>query len=201
MIDLSLITGVILAGGQARRMGGMDKGLVELCGEPMCKIVLNLLTPQVGEVLVNANRNHNRYRAFGATVVADDITGYQGPLAGLVSAMKAAETPWVITVPCDGPFLNTDYVARMSEQVVTGIEIVVARDSKRMQPTYMLAHTKLIDDLGSFLAAGERKIDRWFTQHRFATCDFSDSSGCFININSEQERLQAEIEVMKNERA
>ncbi len=199
MITPDQITGLILAGGQARRMGGMDKGLVEICGEPMCKRVIDLLAPQVGQILVNANRNLERYRAFGVDVISDYLSGYQGPLAGLASGMMTAQTPWVITVPCDGPFLNEDYVSRMTQQLNAGTNIVVARDSKRLQPTYMLVQTQLLDDLQSFLDSGDRKIDRWFVKHNHATCDFSDSPECFVNINSDDERRQAEHRVKNSE--
>lgn len=199
MIDAAQISGIILAGGQARRMGGVDKGLVEFNGRTMYERISKLLAPQVKEVLVNANRNHDRYQAHGATVVADYLQGYLGPLAGLASGMMAARTTWVITVPCDGPFLNQDYVMRMASEVVEDTRIVVARDSVRLQPTYMLVETALVDDLKSFLESGERKIDRWFVKHSYRTCDFSDSPDCFLNINSEQERQQAEERMKSDE--
>jgi len=199
MIDSTQVTGVILAGGQARRMGGIDKGLVEICGEPMCQRVITLLAPQVSEVLINANRNLERYEALGAKVIADYLGGFLGPLAGLASAMMTAKTPWVITVPCDGPFLNRDYVARMSQQVDADTNIVVARDARRLQPTYLLVQSELIDELQLFLDSGERKIDRWFVQHNYTSCDFSDSPACFININSDEERRQAEEKVRQSE--
>ena len=195
MIDATQISGIILAGGQARRMGGADKGLVEFNGTTMYERISRLLAPQVKEVLVNANRNHDRYQAHGATVVADYLQGYLGPLAGIASGMMAASTTWVITVPCDGPFLNQDYVMRMASEVVDDTRIVVARDAVRLQPTYMLVETALVEDLKSFLESGERKIDRWFVMHSYRTCDFSDTPDCFLNINSEQERQQAEERV------
>ena len=186
------VTGVILAGGQARRMGGIDKGLVQLAGSPMCRIVIDLLSPQVSEVLINANRNLESYGRFGVPVIEDDIQGFLGPLAGLVSAMKVAKTPWVITVPCDGPFLNRDYVDRMMAQADSSIDIVVAKDAERLQPTFMLAKTDLYSDLLSFLNAGERKIDKWFVNHQYATADFSDSPDCFLNINTSEDCERAE---------
>ena len=192
------VTGVILAGGQARRMGGIDKGLVELNGVTMCKIVIDLLQPQVSEVLVNANRNLEVYRSYGVRVVQDKTPGYLGPLAGLASAMSAAKTPWVITVPCDGPFLNSDYVLRMMSMTDEDIEIVVARDSDRMQPTYILVKVKLLDSLNEFLGSGERKIDRWFVKHRYAEADFSDTPDCFLNINTIQDRDEAQLRMNQN---
>ena len=193
------VTGVILAGGQARRMGGVDKGLVKLNGVAMCKIVIDKLRPQVFEVVVNANRNLEIYGEFGVRVIQDETPGYLGPLAGLASAMAAAKTPWVITVPCDGPFLNRDYVDRMLQMTDEDVEIVVARDSDRMQPTYILAKTKLSDSLNEFLQSGERKIDKWFVKHRYAEADFADSPECFLNINTEQDREKAQIRMNQDE--
>ena len=191
-------TGVILAGGQARRMGGIDKGLVELAGVSMCKIVIDLLAPQVAEVLVSANRNIETYRGYGVRVIEDEISGYLGPLAGLASAMRAANTPWVITVPCDGPFLSEVYVARMSAEDDGQIDVVVARDAERLQPTFMMARVELLENLMRFLESGERKIDKWFAMHRFTTADFSDTPDCFLNINSPEDRELVERQMMIN---
>ncbi len=193
------VTGVILAGGQARRMGGIDKGLVKLNGIAMCKIVIDRLQPQVFEVVVNANRNIEVYRDFGVRVIQDETPGFLGPLAGLASAMAVAETPWIITVPCDGPFLSSDYVFRMAQMAEEDVEIVVARDSDRMQPTYILVKTELLDSLNEFLRSGERKIDKWFVKHRYAEADFADSPECFLNINTEQDREKAQHRISQYE--
>ncbi|MGA7982585.1 MAG: molybdenum cofactor guanylyltransferase MobA, partial [Chromatiaceae bacterium] len=106
------VTGVILAGGMARRMGGQDKGLVHFSGRPLIEWVIEALRPQVRALLINANRHREIYAAYGCPVVADDIDGFQGPLAGFASAMAAAATPWIVTAPCDGPFLARDLVER-----------------------------------------------------------------------------------------
>ena len=193
-IENSQITGVVLAGGKATRMGGIDKGLVELNGIPMCKVVIDQLDPQVAEVLVNANRNIEVYEGFGVRVVQDQMQGFLGPLAGLFSAMSVAPTPWVITVPCDGPFLNADYVERMM-MASDDFDIVVARDERRLQPTFILSKTYLMDDLEDFLQSGERKIDRWFVKHKWSEADFSDSPDCFLNINTEQDRYNAQLRI------
>ena len=108
------ITGVVFAGGQGRRMGGVDKGLVELDGRALVAHVIERLAPQVGELVINANQNRDRYAAFGYPVVADVIPDFAGPLAGLHAAMAAATTPYVVTSPCDSPFLPADLVARLA---------------------------------------------------------------------------------------
>ncbi len=199
-IESQNVAGVILAGGQARRMGGIDKGLVRIAGKSMCEIVLQRLEPQVGELLINANRHFQEYQSFGARVIPDRLSGYLGPLAGLASAMHASRLPWVITAPCDGPFLHHDYVSRMLECATGQMHIVVAADAKRMQPTFMLAQASLLDDLSEFLVSGERKIDKWFGRHRYAIADFSDSQDCFLNINTDADRAAAERRLTANER-
>jgi len=181
-------------------MGGIDKGLVELAGTPMCEIVMGILKPQVSEIMINANRNLDLYRQFGVDVVPDQKAGYLGPLAGLASALRHAKSPWVITAPCDGPFLNADYVDRMLDRVTKGVDVVVASDGQRLQPTFLLVRTKLENDLSDFLDAGGRKIDLWFIQHGYATADFSDSPECFLNINSELDRKLAERQILNNEK-
>ena len=199
-MDKRQVAGVILAGGQARRMGGIDKGLVSIAGKSMCEVVIERLTPQVGELLVNANRNLDEYQSFGVNVIEDQFPGFLGPLAGLASAMKVTALPWVITAPCDGPFLNNDYVARMLARTAGNVQIVVAGDAERLQPTFMLSKTNLLDDLTDFLKSGERKIDRWFVRHGYAVADFSDSPDCFVNINTPEDRINAEQRLRENER-
>jgi len=183
------ITGVILAGGQARRMGGEDKGLVALGGRPMIEYALAALEPQVGDLLINANRNHERYAGYGFPVLADRQSGYCGPLAGMVSAMAAACTPYLATVPCDCPQLPGDLVERLAHALGRDdADIAVAHDGERMQPVFALIKTGLIDDLESWLDSGERKIDRWYARHRVALADFSDCPQTFENVNTPEER-------------
>jgi molybdenum cofactor guanylyltransferase len=183
-----LVTGVILAGGMARRMGGQDKGLIELAGRPLVAWAIAALRPQVAALIVNANRNHARYRDYGFPVVADRMADFQGPLAGFASALAVAETPWIVTVPCDGPCLAPDLVARLCTALTRAqAQIAVAADARRLQPVHALIPRALAADLDAFLASGERKIDRWYDRHRTVTVDFSDRPECFVNINSPEE--------------
>lgn len=180
------ITGVILAGGKARRLSGRDKGLEPFAGQPLVAWVIAALEPQVGEVLINANRNPDAYGAFGHRVIADALTDFQGPLAGLSSAMAATTTPWIVTAPCDGPFLARDLAARLMGALVReDAELAVASDGERLQPVHALIPVALAESLADFLASGERKIDRWYARHRVARADFSDRPESFANINSE----------------
>ena len=183
------ITGVILAGGKARRMGGIDKGLVDFAGRPLVSRVAEALRPQVGRLVINANRNHDTYGSLGFEIVPDTLADYQGPLAGFAAAMAAASTPWILTVPCDGPFVAPDLAARLAGALTQSCadapaELAVADDGERLQPVYALLAVDLAGSLSRFLAEGERKIDRWYARHRYAVADMSDCPRCFTNINT-----------------
>jgi molybdenum cofactor guanylyltransferase len=180
------ITGVILAGGKARRLNGRDKGLEPFSGRALVEWVIAALAPQVGNVLINANRNQETYGRLGYPVISDQLDDFQGPLAGFASAMAAADTPWILTVPCDGPFLAPDLVARLSAALERdNAELAVASDGQRMQPVHALLPVALAPSLAAFLAEGERKIDRWYARHRVALADLSDHPESFANLNTE----------------
>ncbi|HRP86122.1 MAG TPA: molybdenum cofactor guanylyltransferase MobA [Gammaproteobacteria bacterium] len=187
------ITAVILAGGRATRMGGEDKGLVELAGRPMIVHVLAALAPQVERVIINANRNLARYAAFGWPVVTDEDSGFLGPLAGLAAGLRAAATPLVLTAPCDSPLVAPDLAERLYSALEDeGAEIAVPHDGERLQPVFALVRRELGDSLAAYLGGGDRKIDRWFAQHRLARVDFSDRPENFVNVNDPEERAAVE---------
>ena len=190
------ITGVILAGGEARRMGGGDKGLVALCGKPLVEHALAVLSPQVDRITINANRNRERYAAYGHPVIADSRQGFQGPLAGMLSCLEAAQTEFMVSVPCDSPLLPDDLVARLFRQLSEEeADISVAHNGDRMQPVFTLMPTSLASSMQAFLDGGGRKIDRWFEQHKLAVTDFSDKPECFRNINNPAELAQMEAQL------
>ena len=190
------ITGVILAGGEARRMGGGDKGLVDLCGKPLIEHALAALSPQVDAIIINANRNRERYGGYGYPVVADNREGFQGPLAGMLSCLEQAETEFLVTVPCDSPLLPRDLVERLFRQLSEEeAEISVAHNGSRMQPVFTLMFASLASSMQAFLDGGQRKIDRWFEGHRLAVTDFSDKPDCFRNVNNPVELAQMETEL------
>ncbi|MBN8451636.1 molybdenum cofactor guanylyltransferase MobA [Accumulibacter sp.] len=179
------ITGVVLAGGLGRRMGGVDKGLQELDGRPLVSWVIERLAPQVDEMLLNANRNAERYAAFGHAVVADRIDGFAGPLAGLHAALSVARHPLVATAPCDSPFLPTDLVARLHAALDdSGAELAVARSLGRVQPVFCLCRRTALPALSAHLAAGGRRIERWFCSLPLVEVSFEDQPAAFANINS-----------------
>ena len=188
------VTGVILAGGRATRMGGTDKGLVPINGRPMVAWVIDILGPQVSEVLVNANRNHDQYGEFGRRVVDDGDAEFRGPLAGMASGMRAARTPWIAVVPCDSPLIDTGLLARLYEAAsASGSRIAAAHDGARLQPVFALLARDLLDDLTGYLDDGERKIDRWYARLGFESVDCSDMAASFANINAPEDKRSLEV--------
>ena len=187
------VTAVILAGGMGRRMGGKDKGLVALEGRPLIAHVIDTVAPQVSHILLNANRNGDDYAQFGYPVIADDLEGFQGPLAGILAAMQHAVTPLLLVVPCDAPQLPQDLVLRLSTTMRSkDAQIAVAHDGERLQPVHALLACSLASDLEDWLKAGERKIDGWYARHDMASVDFSDHKDSFLNVNTLAERNQLE---------
>ena len=187
------ITAVILAGGRGRRMGGKDKGLVDLNGAPLIEYTLSAVSPQVGRLVINANRNIEEYQRYGFPVVSDTMADYQGPLAGFASAMAAAETDYIVTIPCDSPLLPDDLVQRLVQALNhKDAELAVAHDGERLQPVFALIQVSLLPSLLQFLQRGDRKIDLWYAQHKMAKADFSDIPETFLNINTpaDQQQLQ-----------
>ena len=186
------ITAVILAGGRGRRLGGQDKGLLELNGKPLIEFILDAIKPQVKTVIINANRNQDVYATYPYPVVSDDLTDFQGPLAGFAAALSACNTDYIITLPCDGPAVPADLTARLSKALIEDeAELAVAHDGQRMQPVYALIPRSLLSSLLTFLAAGDRKIDLWYAQHKVALADFSDVVESFFNINTEKDHHRA----------
>jgi molybdopterin-guanine dinucleotide biosynthesis protein A len=186
----SAITGVVLAGGRARRMGGEDKGLVRVHGEAMVVHALRGLAPQVGTLLINANRNQAQYAALGGCqVVADSDGDYAGPLAGMASAMRGASSRYILTVPCDSPLLAADLGERLFRALAAaGAQISVAHDGTRMQPVFALLDCALEQSIVDYLAGGGRKIDAWYALHQVALADFESHPDMFLNINTPEER-------------
>ena len=185
MID---VTGVVLAGGQGSRMGGADKGLQPFRGKPMAAHAIERLAPQVDELLVNANRNPEAYAAFGHRVIADEIEGFAGPLAGFERGLAHARGRLVATVPCDSPFLPHDLVARLRAALeARGAQLAVARTGDQAHPVFCLMRRDVHESLRAFLASGQRKIDRWYSQLEVVEVPFDDEAEAFLNINTREE--------------
>ena len=191
--NVTKITGLILAGGRGRRMGGVDKGLELLRGRPMVAWVRERLAPQVAEVLINANQNLAEYARMGVPVLEDEVTGFAGPLAGLHRGLVAASYPLVVTVPCDSPFLPHDLVARLHRGLLDNTaELAVARTGTQSHPVFCLCETRLASHLAAFLQSGGRKIDAWYATLNVAEVAFDDEAEAFSNINTRDELREFE---------
>ena len=201
MIDTQDITGVILAGGRGARMGGADKGLQNFNGVPLALHTLMRLSPQVGQIMVNANRNLSAYDSFGAAVWPDAVADYAGPLAGFLTGLERCETTYLVTVPCDTPLFPQDLVARLAqalEEQQAEIAMAAAREEDgqlRAQPVFCLMHNDMLESLVRFTQGGGRKIDAWTAQHKTVLVPFDapgDAARAFFNANTLAELHQLE---------
>jgi len=194
MIPKHDITGLILAGGRASRMCGLDKGLQAYRGQPLAGHALARLAPQVGQVFFSANRNPDAYRLLGAPVWADTLPGYQGPLAGFLAGLENCRTPYLVTVPCDCPRFPDDLVARLAQALVEhDAEVSVAASHERGErnepgalrahPVFCLLRTDLRESLRRFMAGGQRRVSAWSAQHRCVTVPF-DEATAFAGANT-----------------
>jgi molybdenum cofactor guanylyltransferase len=202
-VDKSEITGIVLAGGRGSRMGGIDKGLQIYKGTPLAKHAIQQLQPQVGVVLINANRNLEDYGAWGkqfaANVIVDDLADFAGPLAGFQVGLQHCKTPYLMTVPCDTPRFPADLVRRLGEalsQQSADIAMVSSPDEEgvlRHQPVFCLLKRELEGSLKAFTDAGGRKIGAWAAQHKLVRVDFNethDDPKAFFNANTLEDLQQ-----------
>jgi len=192
MISRDDITGLVLAGGRGSRMGGVDKGLQNHQGMPLALHALLRLSPQVGAVMLNANRNLGAYESLGAPVWPDALPDYPGPLAGFLAGLEHCETPYLVTVPCDSPRFPVDLVERLARglaEAQADIAMAVTRDEagqRQRQPVFCLMYTGVLDSLVRFIQGGQRRIDRWTDGQRSVEVLFDDA-GAFVNANTPQE--------------
>ncbi|SNS10296.1 molybdenum cofactor guanylyltransferase [Noviherbaspirillum humi] len=190
-IDIEQISGVILAGGRGSRMGGVEKGLQQFRGAPMVLHVIMRLSPQVGLLMINANRNLAPYESFGFPVWPDQMGGFEGPLAGLQTGLAHCETEYLVTAPCDSPFLPEDLVQRLadglvSEQADLAVAVTGEGESRQPHPVFCLLKSSLLPYLTLFLQEGGRKIDAWYCSLKVAEVRFEDEDA-FRNINTIEE--------------
>ncbi|MEX3811870.1 molybdenum cofactor guanylyltransferase MobA [Paraburkholderia sp. BR13439] len=195
------ITGLVLAGGRGTRMGGVDKGLQPLHGEALAAHVLRRLAPQTGPLMISANRHPDIYAALGApyraTVVADTLPDFPGPLAGMLAGLRAAGTAYLLSVPCDSPWLPADLAARLADALdanhadIVTVTTIDIRGETTLHPVFALMRTAVADDLAAFLAAGERKVRAWYARHKTVEVVFADERA-FYNANSLQELADLE---------
>ncbi len=177
-------------------MGGHDKGLLPINNRAMIEYVIEKLSPQVDDILINANRNLERYSQFGHKVITDQITGYAGPLAGMAAAIQACESEYILSTPCDGPWVPADLASRLFTRLEReGANLSTAHDGERLQPVFILMHRKLLPSILSYLASGERRLGYWVKQQKPALTDFSDQPELFFNVNSPAELKAAEADL------
>jgi molybdenum cofactor guanylyltransferase len=182
------ITGLVLCGGRGTRMGGVDKGLQNHNGVPLALHAMLRLQPQVGKVMINANRNLAAYESFGVSVWPDPMADFPGPLAGWLAGLEHCETPFMLTVPCDSPNFPIDLVPRLSAALIAStadiaMATTVEEGTEQVQPVFCLLKTELIESLLAYLHAGERKIDRWTAKHACVKVPFEDAKA-FANANT-----------------
>ncbi|MDX1695212.1 MAG: molybdenum cofactor guanylyltransferase MobA [Ketobacteraceae bacterium] len=187
------VSGIILAGGQGRRMGNRDKGWVNFGDKPMISHVVERLRPQVSEILISANRNLERYRELGFSVIPDTAhglspdDGYQGPIAGIIACLGRIRSDFAVIVPCDAPLIPSDLVANLAQRVDQHTRLVLFRVNDRLQPLFGLYHRELADDLQAYFESGERKLMTWCESINPQIISVEDRDGEFSNINSPEE--------------
>ncbi|TDT51124.1 molybdenum cofactor guanylyltransferase [Enterobacter sp. AG5470] len=183
MTDSSAVTGVVLAGGKASRMGGKDKGLLELNGKPLWQHVAQRLAPQVENVVISANRNLDIYRASGLTVVPDSLNDFPGPLAGILSVMQKIDSEWFLFCPCDTPYVPENLLARLQVQRQQAPAVWV-HDGERDHPAIALINRRILPALQDYLARGERRVMVFMRESGGHPVDFSDAKIAFANVNT-----------------
>ena len=192
MILAEQITGLILAGGRAQRMGGIDKGLIPFHQKPLIETTIQRLKTQVGPILINANRNITKYAVYGYPVIMDETPDFSGPLAGFLMGLKNCKTPYLLTTPCDSPLFPEDLATKLASELERANLDLVYASSKEAdgkvwaQPVFCLMRANLQDSLVSFLDKGDLKIDRWFKELKSGTVIF-DNAQAFANANTPEE--------------
>lgn len=197
MTKQTKVTGVVLAGGQARRMNFQDKGLQVFCGKPLISYSLNALRPLVDEIVINANRNQAIYENFGFRVISDLTPDFAGALAGILAVMTKTTANLLLVVPCDAPFISTLQLQRLlNEHQKSGAKITAACTGEQVQGVFLVINTDLKTNLASYLAAGNHKMRLWFDAHQTHFVDFGVEHG-FENLNSLEELAIAEREFLE----
>jgi len=193
MNNQTKVTGVILAGGLARRMNNQDKGLINYKGRPMVSYAIAALTAVADQPLINANRNKEQYEVFGLPVIADQTDSFDGPLAGVLTAMIYTDADILIVMPCDSPLIKAEHLQKLlTTRAEKNADVAVAFDGKRLHPVFLAIKTSLKNSLQNYLASGQRKLDRWLEQQKMVKADFSNEPEIFININTLTELSELE---------
>lgn len=193
MNNKTIVTGVILAGGLARRMNNRDKGLINYKGRPMVSYAIAALTSVADQSIINANRNREQYETFGLTVVADQTDTFDGPLAGVLTAMLNTNADVLVVIPCDSPLIKAEHLQRLlATRAENDADVAVAFDGERLHPVFLAIKTSLQSSLQDYLASGQRKLDHWLEQQKMVKADFSKEPEIFTNINTLTELSELE---------
>jgi molybdenum cofactor guanylyltransferase len=187
------VIGVILAGGLARRMNSQDKGLINYKGHPMVSYAVAALASVVDLSIINANRNREQYQAFGLPVVADQTDSFDGPLAGVLTAMLYTDSDALVVIPCDSPLIKAEHLQKLLvTRAKNDSDVAVAFDGKRLHPVFLAIKTSLKTSLQEYLSSGQRKAEHWLKQQKMVGVDFSDEPEIFFNINTLTELSELE---------
>jgi len=185
MLNQTTVAGVILAGGLARRMNNQDKGLLLYKGHPLVSYAIAALTDVTDQIIINANRNREHYQAFGLPVVADQTDNFDGPLAGVLTAMIYTDADVLVVVPCDSPLIKAEHLQKLlAVRAENAADVAVAFDGVRLHPVFIAIKTSLKTGLENYLASGQRKVGDWLEQQKTVTADFSNEPEIFFNINT-----------------
>ena len=180
-----LLTVAVLAGGKGNRLQGQDKGLIAWQGRPFIEHVLDTIESATSNIIVSANRHLDRYRQYGYPVIMDDIEGYAGPLAGMLSALKLVQTPYVLTLPCDAPLLEQDIIGAFCHKHLQEQQLLyVAETAEGLQPVYAMIHNSLVGNMQSFLEQGNRKTRDWMLANDACKVKFDRHGNSFLNVNT-----------------
>jgi molybdenum cofactor guanylyltransferase len=183
-----LLSVVILAGGKGSRLGGRDKGLLEWQGRPFIEHLLQNIAPVTQNILINANQNIEVYQQYGYPVITDETADFTGPLAGMLAALRSADTPYILTLPCDAPLTSADIVEKfcdVHEQKQRLLYIAATADG--LQPVYAMIHHSLTANLQHYLAAGNRTVRDWMQANDAVVVEFDQQASAFVNINTEKD--------------
>jgi molybdenum cofactor guanylyltransferase len=188
------VSAIILSGGRATRMNGTDKGLLPLNQKPLIQHVIERLTPQADEIIINANREIEKYQAFGYSVLKDEVEDFIGPLAGFSLGLQHAKYDYVLTVPCDSPLLPLDLVKRLMTALHEHkADIAVASSDNNTHPVFSLCKKLVLPSLSAYVEQGERRVSAWQKAQNYIEVDFSDASEAFTNLNTFEDLVALEL--------
>jgi molybdopterin-guanine dinucleotide biosynthesis protein A len=192
------ITAIILSGGRATRMGGINKGLIPLQGKALIAHVIARLTPQVDEIFINANQSMDAYKAFNLPVLKDENADFIGPLAGFSLGLKQAKHDYLLTVPCDSPMLPLDLCQRLLAALKEkNADIAIASSQEIIHPIFSLCKKSVLPSLTQYLDQGDRRVSAWQKSLKYVNVEFSEFNDAFTNINTLEQLAALETQLGK----